>query len=93
MPDKQLFPFWNYSLKPIRIFTKTLTMHDIMEYAKSENFKSWLSNHHMAITMDSTSRLKKERAYAMKIVHPDERDGFMVVGWKVLKKLPKWVSI
>jgi hypothetical protein len=20
MPDKQLFPFWNYSLKPIRVF-------------------------------------------------------------------------
>jgi hypothetical protein len=39
MPDKRLFLFWNYSLKPIRIFTKTLTMHDIMEYDKSENFK------------------------------------------------------
>ncbi len=39
MPDKQVFPFWNYSLKPIRIFTKTLTMHDIMEYTKSEKFK------------------------------------------------------
>ncbi len=27
----------------------------------------------------------------MKIVSPDEPDNFMVVGWKVVKKLPKWV--
>jgi hypothetical protein len=42
----------------------------------------------MAITMDSTSRLKGW-VYAMKIVSPDEHDDFMVVGWKVSKKLPK----
>ncbi len=27
----------------------------------------------------------------MKIMSPDEHDNFMVVGWKVSKKLPKWV--
>ena len=26
-------------LKPIRIFTKMLTMHDIIEYTKNENVK------------------------------------------------------
>jgi hypothetical protein len=41
---------------------------------KVKILNTWLSKHHMAITMDSTSRLKKERAYAMKIVSPDEHD-------------------
>ena len=27
----------------------------------------------------------------MKIVSPNERDDFMVVGWNVAKKLPSWV--
>ena len=27
----------------------------------------------------------------MKIVSPNEHDDFMVVGWKVAKKLPSWV--
>jgi len=91
MPDKQLFPFWNYLLKPIRIFNKMLTMHDIMEYAKSENFKYLVIEASHGDYYGFNIKVKKERAYAMKIVSPDEHDNFMVVGWKVSKKLPKWV--
>jgi hypothetical protein len=36
-------------------------------------------------------KVKKEHSYAAKIVSPDEHDDFMVVGWKVAKKLPKWI--
>ncbi len=36
-------------------------------------------------------KVKKDCTYATKIVRPDEHDNFMVVGWKVVKKLPKWI--
>ena len=52
---------------------------------------TWLSKHPTALTTELTSRLKKERAIAMKVVSPDEHDNFMTVGWKVSNKLPKWV--
>jgi hypothetical protein len=91
MPDKRLVPFWIYSLKPIRIFTKTLTMHDIMEYAKSKNFKYLVIKASHGDYYEFNINVKKERAYAIKIVSPDDHDNFMVVGWKVSKKLPKWV--
>ncbi len=91
MPDKQLFPFWNYSLKPVRIFTKALTMHDIIEYAKSENFKYLVIEASHGDYYGFNIKVEKERAVAMKIGSPDEHDDFMVVGWKVVKKLPKWV--
>jgi hypothetical protein len=58
---------------------------------KMEIISTWLSKHHTALTTDLTSRIKKERAIAMKIVSPDEHDDFMIVGWKVSKTLPKWV--
>ncbi len=32
-----------------------------------------------------------EQTYSMRIVSPVEPDNFMVVGWKVAKKLPTWV--
>jgi hypothetical protein len=91
MPDKQLFPIWNYSLKPVRIFTKTLTTHDIIEYDKSENFKYLVIEASHGDYYGFNIKVEKERAIAMKIVSPDEHDDFMVVGWKVAKKLPKWV--
>ncbi len=66
-------------------------MHDIMEYAKSESFKYLVIEASHGNYYGFNIKVKKEWAYAMKIVHPDECDNFMVVGWKVLKKLPKWV--
>jgi len=91
MPDKQLFPFWNYLLKPIRIFTKTLATHDIIEYAKSENFKYLVIEASNGDFYGFNIKVEKERAIAMRIVSPDEHDYFMVVDWKVAKKIPKWV--
>ena len=66
-------------------------MHDIMEYAKSENFKYLVIEASHGYYYGFNIKVKKERAYAMKIVSPDEHDNFIVVGWKVSKKLPKWV--
>ena len=51
---------------------------------------TWLLKHHMAIIMVNL-KVKNERTYAMKIVNPVEQNNFMVVGWKVLKTLPKWI--
>ena len=62
-----------------------------MEYAKSENFKYLVIEASHGDNYGFNIKVKKERAYVMKIVSPDEHDNFMVVGWKVLKKLPKWV--
>ena len=63
-----------------------------MEYANSENFKYLvIKASHGDNYGFNIIKVKKERAYVMKIVNPDEHDDFMVVGWKVLKKLPKWV--
>ena len=41
MPVKRVFPFWNLSLIQhiTRIFTKTLTAHEILKKARDENYK------------------------------------------------------
>jgi hypothetical protein len=73
----------------IRIFTKTLMMNDIMEYTKNENSKYLVIKTSHGNYYGFNLRVKMERTYAMKIVSPNEPDDFMVVGWKVAKKLPK----
>ena len=75
-------------LKPVRIFTKTLTTHDLIEYAKSENFKYLVIKASHGNYYGFNIKIEKERAIAMKIVCLGEHDDFMVVGWKVAKKLP-----
>jgi hypothetical protein len=75
----------------IRIFTKTLMMNDVMEYTKNENFKYLVIKASHGNYYGFNLRVKMEQTYAMKIVSPDEPDDFMVVGWKVAKKLPMWV--
>ncbi len=75
----------------IRIFTKTLTFKDIMEYKEDENFHYLVIESCLGEYYGFNINIKKERSYATKIVSPDERDDFMVVGWKVAKKRPKWI--
>ncbi len=75
----------------IRIFIKTLMMNDIMEYVKNENFKYLAIEASHGNHYGFNLKVKTERAYATKIVSPDEPDDFMVVGWQVAKKLPRWV--
>jgi hypothetical protein len=72
----------------IRIFTKTLMMNDTMEYRKNENFKYLVMKASHSNYYGFNLSVKMERTYAMKIVSPNEPDNFMVVGWKVAKKLP-----
>ncbi len=66
-------------------------MNDIMEYRKNENFKYLVIKVSHGNYYGFNLRVKMGRTYAMKIVSPDEPDNFMVVGWKVAKKLPTWV--
>ncbi len=66
-------------------------MHDIMEYMKSENFEYLIIKASHGDYYGFNLRVKMERTYAMTIVSPYEPDDFMVVGWKVMKKLPNWV--
>ncbi len=62
-----------------------------MEYINSENFKYLVIEASHGNYYGFIIKVKKEQAYATKIVNPDKHDNFMVVGWKVSKKLPKWV--
>ncbi len=66
-------------------------MNDIMEYGKNENFKYLVIEASHGYYYGFNLKVKTECAYAMKIVSHDEPDNFMVVGWKVPKKLPRWV--
>ncbi len=47
-------------------------MHDIVEYAKCENFKYSVVKASHGNYYGFNIKVKKERAYAMKIVSPDE---------------------
>ena len=68
-----------------------LTMNDIMEYKENKNFNYLVIESSHGEYYGFNLKVKKERSYVTKIVSPDERDDFMVVGWKVAKKLPKWI--
>jgi hypothetical protein len=62
-----------------------------MEYKENKNFNYLVIESSHGEYYGFNLKVKKERSYATKIVSPDERDDFMVVGWKVAKKLPKWI--
>jgi hypothetical protein len=66
-------------------------MNDFMEYAKNENFKYLVIKVSYGNYYGFNLKVKMERAYAMKIVSSNEPDNF-IVGWKVVKKLPRWVQ-
>jgi hypothetical protein len=64
-----------------------LTMNDIIKYKENKNFNYLVIKSAHGDYYGFNLKVKKERTYAMKIVSPDECDDFMVVGWKVAKKL------
>jgi hypothetical protein len=66
-------------------------MNDIMEYKENENFNYFVIESSHGDYYGFNLKVKKERTYATKIVSPEEHDDFMIVGWKVAKKLPKWI--
>jgi hypothetical protein len=66
-------------------------MNDIMEYKENENFNYLVIKSSHGDYYGFNLKVKKERTYATKIVSPEEHDDFMVVGWKVAKKLPQWI--
>ncbi len=66
-------------------------LNDIMEYAKNENFKYLVIEASHNNYYRFNLKVQMERVYATKIVSPDSPDVFMVVGCKVVKKLPRWV--
>ncbi len=62
-----------------------------MEYKEDENFHYLVIKSCLGIYYGFNLNIKKERSYATNIVSPDQQDDFMVVGWKVAKKRPKWI--
>ncbi len=62
-----------------------------MEYKENKNFNYLVIKSSHGEYYGYNLKVKKERSHATKIVSPDERDDFMVVGWKVAKKLHKWI--
>ncbi len=88
---KQYFPILNSLFFFHQDFYQTLMMHDIMEYMKSENFKYLVIKASHGDYYGFNLRVKMECIYALTIVSPEKKKNFMVIGWKVAKKLPKWV--
>ncbi len=68
-----------------------LMMNDIMEYKENKNFNYFVIESSHGEYYGFNLKVKKKCSYATKIVSPDERDDFMVVEWKVVKRLPKWI--
>jgi hypothetical protein len=66
-------------------------MNNIIEYAKNKNLKYMVIKASHRNYYGFNLKVKTEHAYATKNVSPDEPDDFMAVGWKVAKKLPRWV--
>jgi hypothetical protein len=66
-----------------------LTMNDIIKYKENENLNYLVIKSSHGDYYRFNLKFKKERTYATKIVSPDKHDDFMVVGWKVAKKLSK----
>jgi hypothetical protein len=58
-------------------------MNDIMEYKENENFNYLVIESPHGDYYGFNLKVKKECTHAMKIVSPEERVDFMVVGWKV----------
>ena len=75
-------------LKPIRIFTKMLTMHDIIEYTKNENFKYLVIEASHGDYYGFNLKVKKECTYAMKIVNPVEHKQLYGVRLEGFKDTP-----
>ncbi len=57
-------------------------MNDMMEYVKNENFKYLVVEASHGNYYGFNLKVKMERAYATKVMSPNESDNFMVVGWK-----------
>ncbi len=62
-----------------------------MEYKENENFNYLVVKSSHGEYYGFNLKVKKEHSYTTKIVSPDERADFMVVGCKVAKKLSKWI--
>ena len=65
-------------------------MHDITQYSRSENFKYLVIEASHGDYYGFNTSVKKECEMAMNIVN--DKDDFMVKGWKVSKKFPEWVK-
>ncbi len=65
-------------------------MHDITQYSRSENFKYLVIEASHGDYYGFNTSVKKEYEMAMNIVN--DKDDFMVKGWKVSKKFPEWVK-
>ena len=62
-----------------------------MEYMNNENYKYLVIEASHGDYYGFNLKITIEQKYAMKIVSPNKSDDFLVVGWKVVKKLPSWV--
>jgi hypothetical protein len=66
-------------------------INDTMEYKEDENFNYLVIKSCHGEYYGFNLNIKKECSYATMIVCPDEHNDFMVLGWKVAKKRPKWI--
>jgi hypothetical protein len=73
----------------VRTFEKTLTDVDIIKFTDKDEMKYLIVEHSSGKYFGFILRESDERTSAISIVQ--DKDEFMVMGWKVAKVIPTWV--
>jgi hypothetical protein len=73
----------------LRTFEKTLTVVDIIKFTEEDEMKYLIVEYSSGKYFGFKLRESNERTSAISIVQ--DKDEFMVMGWKVAKVIPTWV--
>ncbi len=73
----------------VRTFEKTLTVVNIIKFAEEDEMKYLIVEHSSGKYFGFILRESDEGTSAISIVQ--DKDEFMVMGWKVAKVIPTWV--
>ncbi len=73
----------------IRTFEKTLTVVNIIKFTEEDEIKYLIVEHSSGKYFGFNLRESNERTSTISIVQ--DKDEFMVMGWKVAKVIPTWV--
>jgi hypothetical protein len=73
----------------VRTFEKTLTVVDIIKFTEEDEMKYSIVEHSSGKYFGFNLRESNERTSAISTMQ--DKDEFMVMGWKVAKVIPTWV--
>jgi hypothetical protein len=73
----------------VRTFEKTFTVVDIIKFTEEDEMKYLIVEHSRGKYFGFNLRESDKRTSAISIVQ--DKDEFMVMGWKIAKVIPTWV--